>query len=40
MKIVIVNGSHRKNGATARILNEMCNVLRKYNDVEVRMVLF
>lgn len=38
MKIVIVNGSHRKNGATALILNEMYQQLKKYSDVDVQMV--
>ncbi len=38
MKIVIVNGSHRKNGATAQILNEMCQQLNQYRDIEVEMV--
>lgn len=38
MKIIIVNGSHRKNGATALILNEMCQQLSRYNDVEVEMI--
>lgn len=38
MKIVIVNGSHRKNGATALILNEMCRQLKKYSDVDVQII--
>lgn len=38
MKIVIVNGSHRKNGATAVILNEMYRQLKKYSDVNVQMI--
>ena len=38
MKIVIVNGSHRKNGATALILNEMYRQLKKYSDVNVQMI--
>ena len=38
MKIVIVNGSHRKNGATALILNEMYQQLKKYSDVDVQMI--
>ena len=38
MKIVIVNGSHRKNGATALILNEMYQQLKKYCDVDVQMI--
>lgn len=31
MKIVIVNGSYRKNGATALILSEMHQQLKKYS---------
>ena len=38
MKIVIVNGSHRKNGATAIILNEMYKELKKHSNVEVQMI--
>lgn len=38
MKIVIINGSHRKNGATALILNEMCRQLKKYSDVDVQII--
>lgn len=38
MRIVIVNGSHRKNGATALILNEMYRQLKKYSDVDVQMI--
>lgn len=38
MKIVIVNGSHRKNGATALILNEMHQQLKKCSDVDVQMI--
>lgn len=38
VKIVIVNGSHRKNGATALILNEMYQQLKKYSDVDVQMI--
>lgn len=37
MKIVIVNGSYRKNGATALILNEMYQQLKKYSDVDVQI---
>lgn len=37
MKIVIVNGSSRKNGATALILNEMYQQLKKYTDVDVQI---
>lgn len=35
MRIVIVNGSHRKNGATALILNEMYRQLKNYSDVQM-----
>ena len=38
MKIIIVNGSYRKNGATALILNEMYQQLKEYNDVDVEMI--
>ncbi|MBQ3513909.1 MAG: flavodoxin family protein, partial [Lachnospiraceae bacterium] len=38
MRIVIINGSHRKNGATALILNEMYRQLKKYSDVDVQMI--
>lgn len=38
MKIVIVNGSYRKNGATAQLLQEMNQQLSQYADVEVEMV--
>lgn len=38
MKIVIINGSHRKNGATALILHEMYMELKKHSDVELQMV--
>lgn len=38
MKILIINGSHRKNGATASILNEISLKLMKYRDVEVEVV--
>ena len=33
MKIVIINGSHRKNGATAIILNEMYEKLKRHSNV-------
>ena len=36
MKIIILNGSHRKNGATALILNEMYQKLETYPNVEVQ----
>ena len=38
MKIVIVNGSYRKNGATALILSEIHQQLKKYSDVDVQMI--
>ncbi|MBQ4522011.1 MAG: flavodoxin family protein [Lachnospiraceae bacterium] len=38
MNIVIINGSHRKHGATAQILNEMYQRLKQYRDVEVEMI--
>ena len=38
MKIVIINGSHRKNGATALILNEMYEELKKHSDVEIQII--
>lgn len=38
MKIVIVNGSYRKNGATALILNEIYQQLNKYGDMDVEIV--
>ena len=38
MKIIIVNGSYRKNGATAGILNEMYKQLCNYKDVDVELV--
>lgn len=37
MKIVIINGSHRKNGATAIILDKIAFCLRQYQDVEVKL---
>ena len=36
MKIIIVNGSHRKNGATALILHEMYQRLKTYPNVEIQ----
>ncbi len=36
MKIIILNGSHRKNGATALILNEMYQKLKTYPNAEVQ----
>lgn len=38
MNIVIVNGSYRKNGATARILNAMYQQLKKYSDIDVQII--
>lgn len=38
MKIMIVNGSPRKNGATAQILYEMNRQLEQYSNVDVEMV--
>ena len=37
MKIVMINGSHRKNGTTAAILNALYRELEKYHDVEVQL---
>lgn len=37
MKIIIINGSNRKNGATATILNELLTALEFYPDVNVQM---
>ena len=36
MKIIIINGSHRKNGATASILREMYQKLKTYPNVEIQ----
>lgn len=38
MKIIIINGSNRKNGATALILNEMYQYLKKYANVEIQYI--
>ncbi len=38
MKIIIINGSHRKNGSTALILNELFQELKKYDDVDVQFI--
>ncbi len=38
MKIVIVNGSPRKNGRTALILNKLSQTLQKYEDVDIQFV--
>ena len=37
MKIIILNGSHRKNGATALILNEMYQKQETYPNVEAQL---
>lgn len=36
MKIIIINGSHRKNGITALILHEMYQKLETYPNVEIQ----
>lgn len=38
MKIIMINGSHRKNGATAAILNEISSCLKKDTEIEIKMV--
>lgn len=38
MKILIINGSPRKNGATAAILNELHNTLITFSDVEIEVI--
>ena len=38
MKIIIINGSHRKNGSTALILNGLSEELKKRDDVDVQIV--
>ena len=40
VKIIIINGSHRKNGTTALILEEICQQLKRYRNVDVQMELF
>ncbi len=37
-KIIIINGSPRNNGATAKLLNKMVEYLRRKNDVEVSII--
>lgn len=37
MKIIIINGSNRKNGTTGLILNEMALHLKKFSDVDVQI---
>ncbi len=36
MKIIIINGSHRKNGATALILRKMHQKLKTFPDIEIQ----
>ncbi len=36
MKIIMINGSHRKTSATASILHEMYQKLETYPDVEIQ----
>ena len=36
MKIIIINGSHRKNSATALILHEIYQKLETYPNVEIQ----
>ena len=38
MKIVMINGGFRKNGATARILKEMSRQLKEYGDADIQMI--
>ena len=38
MKIIIINGSHRKNGSTALILNGLSEELKKRDDHALRLV--
>jgi len=38
MKIVIINGSPRKNGTTALILNKLSYALQKYEDVDIQFI--
>lgn len=38
MRIIIINGSNRKNGATATIMNEIYSSLKQYKDVEINIV--
>ncbi len=38
MKIVIINGSPRKNGATAKILHEISRNLSLYNDTDIEYI--
>lgn len=38
MKIILINGSPRKNGATATILNEIGSCLKQYQGVEAKVI--
>lgn len=38
MKILIINGSYRKKGATALVLNEIYQLLKKRDDIEVQYI--
>lgn len=38
MRILLINSSFRKNGATAKILNEILRVLETHNDVEASIL--
>lgn len=38
MKILLINSSPRKNGATAKILNEISTILNNYSDVEANII--
>lgn len=38
MKIIMINGSFRKNGTTARILKEMSRQLKEYGDADIQMI--
>jgi len=37
MKIVLINASHRKNGATAKILNEFAEQIKSYGDADISL---
>lgn len=37
MKVVLINGSHRKNGATGRIINEFATILSSKDSVEMQI---
>lgn len=38
MKIVIINGSHKKSGCTSLILNEIFHELSKFSDTDVKLI--